>query len=162
MSNQPLKKGVLSQKHIKFIQAYIVSGNATESAKRAGYSQKNSTQSAQRILGSKTVQAEIAQIRAEVEKETKFDLKRAIEYAEADRQFARENKNPMAAHKCSEMLARLHGLLIDKHHYEIKQEISIQNNLQRANDRVANILREVSPKLIEVDVTNKIKIEGES
>ncbi len=151
------KKDTLNPRQMKFVEAYLVGGNAGEAARAAGYSAKNSRSTGMEILKSPAVKLELEKHREAVRQKSQFNLEKAVEYAEAARKFAIEKNNPMAVVKANELLFRLHGLLIDRH--QIEMGISINHNLQLANQRIAEVYRTVGPTALDLNKTDKFEIE---
>lgn len=64
--------GKLSPLHLKFCQEYVLSGNATDAYRKAGYKSKDADVCASRLLGSAGILAEISRLQAKVS--DKFEL----------------------------------------------------------------------------------------
>ncbi len=143
------KKETLSLRQLKFVERYVVTGNATQAAKEAGYSSKNASQTSSEILKSAAVQAEIAKAREGLSEKTHFNLERAMESALEALAFAKEHKNPMAVVKSNELIFRLHGLLIDRHEVDLKGSVSMRAVLEAANSRVAALFQEAPLRVVE-------------
>ena len=78
-----MPEGKLTPKQELFVSAYLKTGNATEAAKKAGYSEKYAGQNADKLLKNTNISrvlAEKQRARSErFELEEDFELKRAIE-----------------------------------------------------------------------------------
>jgi phage terminase small subunit len=62
----------LTEKQTKFIQEYLLSGNATDAARKAGYSEKTANEQGARLLANVSVSAEIK--KAQQLRKDKFEL----------------------------------------------------------------------------------------
>ena len=72
--------GKLTQKQRRFIDEYIISGNATQAAIKAGYSKKYANTNAAKLLQNTTIKAEIAHRNAEIQSEKTADMTEVMEY----------------------------------------------------------------------------------
>ena len=72
--------GKLTQKQRRFIDEYIISGNATQAAIKAGYSKKYANTNAAKLLQNTTIKAEIARRNAEIQSEKTADMTEVMEY----------------------------------------------------------------------------------
>ena len=72
--------GKLTQKQRRFIDEYIISGNATQAAIKAGYSKKYVNTNAAKLLQNTTIKAEIARRNAEIQSEKTADMTEVMEY----------------------------------------------------------------------------------
>lgn len=101
----------LGPRHTKFACAIATGKTGKDAAVEAGYAPKYAKVRASRLLKDPRISRAIDAIRQRGVEEAKYDLVRLIRTFEADRDFARANKNPMAAVKASENLGRLSGFL---------------------------------------------------
>ena len=72
----------LTQKQQRFVDEYIISGNATQSYKKAGYSAKKDTIAASedsKLLRNPKVQAELERRNAEIQSQKTMDMKEVME-----------------------------------------------------------------------------------
>lgn len=72
--------GKLTQKQRRFIDEYIISGNATQAAIKAGYSKKYANTNAAKLLQNTTIKTEIARRNAEIQSEKTADMTEVMEY----------------------------------------------------------------------------------
>ena len=72
--------GKLTQKQRRFIDEYIIYGNATQAAIKAGYSKKYANTNAAKLLQNTTIKAEIARRNAEIQSEKTADMTEVMEY----------------------------------------------------------------------------------
>lgn len=72
--------GKLTQKQRRFIDEYIISGNATQAAIKAGYSKKTARKIGQENLTKPDIKAEIARRNAEIQSEKTADMTEVMEY----------------------------------------------------------------------------------
>ena len=125
----------MTERQKRFVDYYIKSGNATEAARKAGYSEKYTNNNAQKILRNTTVQNAITGRIAEMQSERIADAEEVLTYLTAamrgeikeevivveglgnGESSARvETKQLSAATrtKAAELLAKRYGLLVDK------------------------------------------------
>ena len=70
----------LTQKQRRFIDEYIISGNATQAAIKAGYSKKTAVVTATENLRKPNIKAEIQARNAEIQSEKTADMTEVMEY----------------------------------------------------------------------------------
>ena len=70
----------LTQKQRRFIDEYIISGNATQAAIKAGYSKKTAAVTATENLRNPNSKAEIEKRNAEIQSEKTADMTEVMEY----------------------------------------------------------------------------------
>lgn len=70
----------LTQKQRRFIDEYIISGNATQAAIKAGYSKKTAAVTATENLRKPNIKAEIERRNAEIQSEKTADMIEVMEY----------------------------------------------------------------------------------
>lgn len=70
----------LTQKQRRFIDEYIISGNATQAAIKAGYSKKTAAVTATENLRKPNIKAEIDKRNAEIQSEKTADMTEVMEY----------------------------------------------------------------------------------
>ena len=70
----------LTQKQRRFIDEYIISGNATRAAIKAGYSKKTAAVTATENLRKPNIKAEIERRNAEIQSEKTADMTEVMEY----------------------------------------------------------------------------------
>ena len=70
----------LTQKQRRFIDEYIISGNATQAAIKAGYSKKTAAVTATENLRKPNIKAEIEKRNAEIQSEKTGDMTEVMEY----------------------------------------------------------------------------------
>lgn len=72
----------LTDKQLRFVDEYLVDLNATQAAKRAGYSEKTARQQGQRLLTNVDIQAAIQEARAQQQERTQITADAVLrEYA---------------------------------------------------------------------------------
>lgn len=74
-----ISKG-LTQKQLRFIDEYIISGNATQAAIKAGYSKKTARKIGQENLTKPDIKAELARRNAEIKSAKTADMTEVMEY----------------------------------------------------------------------------------
>lgn len=72
--------GKLTQKQRRFIDEYIISGNATQAAIKAGYSKRTARKIGQENLTKPDIKTEIARRNAEIQSEKTADMTEVMEY----------------------------------------------------------------------------------
>lgn len=66
-------------KQQRFVDEYIISGNATQSAIKAGYSKKYANTNANKLLQNTTIKSAIDKRNAEIQSEKTMDMKEVME-----------------------------------------------------------------------------------
>ena len=74
-----MSKEKLTPKQQKFCEEYMVDLNATQAAKRAGYSEKTANQLGPRLLVNVGIQAEIVRLKQKISEETFVTIKYVVE-----------------------------------------------------------------------------------
>ena len=69
----------LNYKQLRFVDEYMLDGNATQAAIRAGYAEKSAHNTGTRLVSDKSVQSEIAKRRSEVQKSTIMSAQEILE-----------------------------------------------------------------------------------
>lgn len=102
----------LSVQRQKFCEYYVASGNATESAIKAGYSPRSAMQNSSRLLRNAEIQEYIRKLNEEARSNRIMTM---LEVQEFWSETIRDDKNRIADRlKASELLARAKGLFLDK------------------------------------------------
>lgn len=111
----------LTAKQEKFAQAYVETGNASEAYRRAYNASATKPEvvnvKASELLAHGKVSVRVAELQAmhlEAHGETVSSIAKLLH---EDRAFAREHETPAAAISASLGLAKLYGLLSDKHEH---------------------------------------------
>lgn len=73
----------LTERQKRFVDEYIKTGNASEAARRAGYSGKNADVDGAKLLVNPSISQEVAKRLKELETERTADLKETLEYLTA-------------------------------------------------------------------------------
>lgn len=119
----------LSEKQKKFVDYYCASGNATQAATKAGYSEKTARSQGQRMLTNVDIKAAIEKRNAELEDERIADIKEIKQFwTETFRDVGIETKDRI---KASELLAKTTGAFIEKveHSGDVNHSHNIMSNL---------------------------------
>lgn len=96
----------------RFVDEYIITGNATESAITAGYSKKYAGTNADKLLKNTNIQDYIKERNKELDSEKIATMKEVKEFwTKLMRSHATEDKDAL---KASELIARTNGAFIDK------------------------------------------------
>lgn len=130
----------LTPKQEKFAQVYVETGNASEAYRQAYNAEKMKPDSinvnASKLVADAKVSLRIAELKAkalEAHGETVESIARLLR---EDRDFAREMEAPAPAVSASMGLAKLYGLLTEKH--EVKLGDDLVDRLSRARGRAAD------------------------
>lgn len=130
-------KNELSQKQLNFVQEYLIDGNGTQAAIRAGYAPKSANEQAARLLAKSNIQNELKKRQQEVSlKLTKTrddiieDLIKVIDT------FLLDGRNTPNALKAIEILNKMAGFTIDK--TEITQQGIVINYINPKTDEQHN------------------------
>ena len=113
--------GKLTQKQRRFIDEYIISGNATQAAIKAGYSKKYANTNAAKILQNTTIKAEIARRNAEIQSEKTADMTEVMEYLTSV--MRGEQTESVDRIKAAELIGKRNGAWTDKK--ELSGDINI-------------------------------------
>lgn len=119
----------LTPKQFEFIEYYLETNNATEAAKKAGYSPKTARQQGSRLLSNVVIKKELDRRREEKILELRKEF---IDYSsEAFSTIVNimrdENNNPKERRLSAEKILSLGGF--DKHIIDINHKGEIDNNL---------------------------------
>lgn len=108
----------LSARHKRFVQEFVLDGNAAAAAQRAGYSPRSSKNAGHRLLRRPEVQEAVAQAQAtaaqraeDSAERVRRDLLRATEGAIEDRDWR-------GIGKILELRCKVEGMLLDRHRVE--------------------------------------------
>jgi len=109
---------MLTAKQEAFCQAVVV-GMSQSDAYRKAYNAENMKaetvhEKASRLMADAKVRARVAEIRAPVVEEVRYDLKQAMRECDEALKIARDKEDAKAMKGLIELRARLHGLLITK------------------------------------------------
>ena len=117
----------LTQKQQRFVDEYIISGNATQAAIKAGYSKKYANTNANKLLQNTTIKAAIDKRNEEIKSEKTADMTEVMEYltsvmrGEQNESVATAkgiyNDVPVGAKdriKAAELIGKRHGAWTDK------------------------------------------------
>ena len=136
----------LTVKQRRFIDYYIQSGNASEAARKAGYSPKTAYSMGVENLRKPQVQAAIQTRLAELDSERTADTKEILEYltavmrGDAEEEVvvnvgtgkgysqAQKNKAQVSAKeriKAAELLAKVHGMFVTRQEVELNGSLPV-------------------------------------
>jgi phage terminase small subunit len=104
----------LNARQQKFVASVLEGKNGTAAAVAAGYSPNGANVTAAKLVKQPNVAAVLKAGQLAVQEAAQITAVKMIEQLSEDRDFARQNRNPMAAVKASELVAKVSGLLIDK------------------------------------------------
>jgi len=95
---------LLNEKQEKFAQKFVVSGNATQSAKDSGYSPTSAKVTGHKLLHNPKIQERIEELKSELT--TSYDVVKELEDQYA---YAKSHGHTNSALKALEMLSRIRG-----------------------------------------------------
>jgi phage terminase small subunit len=102
----------MNQRQIAFCEAYLVSGNAAQAARTAGYSEKTARSTGQRLLTFADIRKYLEQRNEEIKKDNTADIGEIREFwSSAMRNEGEKMKDRIRA---SELLAKTYGAFIDR------------------------------------------------
>lgn len=115
----------LNARQKAFCEYYVASGNATESAVKAGYSEKYAGQNSDKLLKNTNIQIYIEELNKKVKDKRIADI---TEVKEFWTDVLRNNDAKMQDRlKASEYIAKTNGAFLDK--VEVKGEVKTDNPL---------------------------------
>lgn len=116
---------MLNARQKAFCEYYVASGNATESAVKAGYSEKYAGQNSDKLLKNTNIQIYIEELNKKVKDKRIADI---TEVKEFWTNVLRNNDAKMQDRlKASEYIAKTNGAFLDK--IEVKGEVKTDNPL---------------------------------
>lgn len=102
----------LNPRQKAFCEHFVSSGNATEAARKAGYSESSAEQTASRLLTNNKVKAYIKELNAEIKSSRIMTM---LEIQEFWTETIKNKENRIADRlKASELLAKTNGAFLDK------------------------------------------------
>ena len=105
---------MISPKQDMFCRCYLVSFNAAQAAREAGYSAKTAVTQAARLLSKVHIQERIAELKAEIDAEKSWNAAFVRERMRAVAERAEDEGNLSVAATMLTTMARAEGLLSDK------------------------------------------------
>ena len=104
-----------------FVEQYLLTGNASLAAQRAGYRGTGIRTTARKLLRNPEVVQAIEAGRKALAERNAFTVDRAMSQLRDDRQFAVETRNATAAVRASELMAKMAGHLVDRIDARVQQ-----------------------------------------
>ena len=105
----------LTLKQSAFVREYLIDRNGTQAATRAGYSEKTANEQASRLLANVNIQAALAEGEKAHAKRCNISVDSLTKELESDRELARNIEQPSPAITATMGIAKLHGLVEEKH-----------------------------------------------
>lgn len=130
------KKAKLNEKQYRFVQEYIVDYNATQAAKRAGYSEKTAYSNGQRLLKHAEVQAAIKEIQDKATDKAIVDRNMVLAGLLKEAEFKGQGASHAARVSAWEKIGKTMGMFIDK--TENNTNIQIEKELSNLLDELHN------------------------
>ncbi|MDP2621717.1 MAG: terminase small subunit [Hyphomicrobiales bacterium] len=107
--------GNLKPRLAVFARTYLLNGNnAADAARHAGYAASSSKNTGYRLLARRDVASAIDAFRKIIAKKTTFDFDRAAEMLMDSAEFAKSTQNATALVRATELMAKLHGHMVDR------------------------------------------------
>ena len=125
----------LTAKQKAFVDEYLVDLNATQAARRAGYSAKTAGSIGQRLLKKVEIQTALATAQAAREERTEITADYVLRRLKEEAELTGEGSSHSARIKALELLGKHHGMFSDK----LRLEGSLDVNVG-----LADLLEEVS------------------
>ena len=125
----------LTAKQKAFVDEYLVDLNATQAARRAGYSAKTAGSIGQRLLKKVEIQTALATAQAAREERTEITADYVLRRLKEEAELTGEGSSHSARIKALELLGKHHGMFTDK----LRLDGSLDVNLG-----LASLLEEVS------------------
>jgi phage terminase small subunit len=104
----------LTPKQAAFVREYLVDHNAKQAAIRAGYSEKTAEQSGSRLLGDLKVGSEIRRLETKAFENVAVTKSWVIAKVATALQQAADERHYAGTARLGELIARLHGYIIDR------------------------------------------------
>ena len=117
------EKGSLTDRQVAFVEYYVVGFNATDAAKKAGYSEKASAQAGSYLLRVPKVAALIQERREKLTETTQFTKATLVEGLVTLFRGATIARNYHGAARVGELLAKLHGMIIERRDVRVIRSI---------------------------------------
>lgn len=130
------KRDKLNEKQYRFVQEYIVDYNATQAAKRAGYSEKTAYSNGQRLLKHAEVQAAIKEIQDKATDKAIVDRNMVLAGLLKEAEFKGQGASHAARVSAWEKIGKTMGMFIDKteNNTNIQIEKELSNLLDELHD----------------------------
>ncbi len=132
----------MTPKQQRFAEEYVVDHNATQAAKRAGYSPKTAYSQGQRLLKNVEVIEAVRAKEARLRRKTEVSIRSMTEEMRENREIAIKNDQASAAVQATLGIAKLHGLLIDRK--EIRKRPVEDMTLEQVQARIKEIEAELA------------------
>ena len=153
----------INQRRQLFIREYLVDGNGTQAAIRAGYSERTANEQAARMLADVSVAREVARLQADVIAEvearvlvTREDVIRNLLAVQDEARTAAKPEHKAAA-RCWELVGKDMAMFADR----LKLELSVeqQERIQQWSDAHGRAVRETLIPALGSDVAEPLMRE---
>lgn len=146
----------LTELQREFCVQYVACNNGLESARRAGYSNKNDKSlgvQASKLLALDKIQNKINQLRIDIKmdaiNDTDIDKETVIKWiADIANPINEFKYNPTQRMKAMELLGKAIGLFVEKK--EITQEINLNNPANLSDDELDKLLKQFDSNIIDM------------
>ncbi len=129
----------MSPKQERFVEEYLVDHNATQAAKRAGYSEKTAYSIGSENLKKPEIAAAIAAGEARLRRKTEVSISSLSEDMRENRDLAVANKQAAAAQQATMGIAKLHGLLVERAEVKTTGDLSLEQVRARIKEIEAEL-----------------------
>ncbi len=129
----------MNAKQQRFAEEYVVDHNATQAAKRAGYSPRTAYSQGQRLLKHVEVQTAIAAEQARLRRKMEVTVASLTAELEEARTLAIANGQASAAVQATMGIAKLHGLLVDRSEVTTTDDLSLEQVRARIKEIEAEL-----------------------
>jgi len=121
----------LTAKQDKFCYEYMTDLNATQAAKRAGYSLKTAGKIGQENLSKPAIQARLRELQAETQKRIKITIDDVVERINY---IAIEGSDDSIRLKANDMLMKHLGGYSADHSQKVEQNVTVYERVERVKD----------------------------
>ena|ERR1039458_1721467 len=104
----------LSPKQRRFVEEYLVDLNGTQAAIRAGYSPRTANEQAAQLLAKLSIREAVSAGKAKLTEQTAITKAWVVKEAVETYRHARGLDQPAAARGNLELIARLHGYIVER------------------------------------------------
>jgi phage terminase small subunit len=120
---------MMNSQQQRFINAYLVNSNATQSAIDAGYSERTASAQGSRLLKNEAVKEAIQQAQDEAKERNKIKIDDVLNGLLSEAKYMGEGSSPSARVSAWAHLGKHLGMFTDKHEHTGRLEIQTLSNL---------------------------------
>ena len=119
----------ISTQKQKFIDAYLISSNATQAAIQAGYSERTASAQGSRLLKNEAVKEAIQQAQDDASERNKIKIDDVLSGLLSEAKYMGEGSSPSARVSAWAHLGKHLGMFTDKHEHIARLEVHTLSNL---------------------------------